>query len=47
MGWVTLEENLVDRGETYALAATNVFVRTDGEWKLSAHHGSPIHARLG
>ena len=47
MAWVTLEENLVDRGETYAIAATNVFVRRDGEWKLIAHHGSPIHARLG
>lgn len=47
IAWVTLEENLVDRGETSALAATNVFVRSDGEWKLSAHHGSPIHARLG
>ena len=47
MACVTLEENLVDRGETHALAATNVFVRRDGEWKLIAHHGSRIHARLG
>lgn len=47
MAWVVLEENLVDRGETHALAATNVFGRRDGEWKLIAHHGSPIYARLG
>jgi ketosteroid isomerase-like protein len=47
MAWVTLEENLVDRGETYAVAATNVFVRREGEWKLIAHHGSTIHARVG
>lgn len=47
MAWVTLEENLVDRGETHALAATNVFVRRDGDWRLIAHHGSPINARVG
>lgn len=47
MAWMALEENLVDRGDTHALAATNVFVRRDGLWKLIAHHGSPIHARLG
>lgn len=47
MAWVTLEENLVDRGQTHALAATNVFVRRDGEWKLIAHHGSAINARVG
>ena len=39
---VTLEENLVDRGETHAVAATNVFARTDGRWRLVAHHGSPV-----
>ena len=47
MAWVTLEENLVDRGDTQAVAATNVFVRREGEWKLIAHHGSTIHARVG
>lgn len=40
--WVTLEENLVDRGETHAIAATNVFALIDGEWKMTAHHGSPV-----
>jgi len=41
--WVTLEENLVDRGDTNAIAATNIFVRTaDDGWKLVAHHGSPV-----
>ena len=47
MAWVTLEENLVDRGETFAVAATNVFVLVDGVWKMTAHHGSSIHARVG
>jgi ketosteroid isomerase-like protein len=40
--WVTLEENLVDAGSTGAIAATNVYVRTDGRWRLVVHHGSPI-----
>lgn len=40
--WVTLEENLVDAGSTGTVAATNVFVRSDGEWLLVAHHGSPV-----
>jgi ketosteroid isomerase-like protein len=40
--WVTLDENLVDRGETGAIAATNVFHRVDGEWRLMVHHGSPV-----
>jgi ketosteroid isomerase-like protein len=41
-GWVTLDENLVDRGETGAIAATNVFHRVDGAWRLLVHHGSPV-----
>lgn len=40
--WVTLEENLVDAGATGTVAATNVFARSDGEWGLVAHHGSPV-----
>lgn len=40
--WVNLEENLVDRGDTHTIAATNVFALIDGEWKMTAHHGSPV-----
>ena len=40
--WVTLEENLVDRGDTQAIAATNVFAHTSEGWRLIAHHGSPV-----
>lgn len=47
MAWLTLEENLMDGGETFAVAATNVFVQREGEWKIIAHHGSPINAVLG
>ena len=43
--WVTLEENLVDRGDTQAIAATNVFVHGPNGWKLVAHHGSPVMMR--
>ena len=40
---VTLEENLVDRGSTHAMTATNVFVRgTDGRWRIVAHHAGPV-----
>lgn len=46
VAWVTLEENLVDRGRTQAVAATNVFAHTGGRlqdrWRLVAHHASPI-----
>ncbi len=45
MAWVTLEENLVDRGDTQAIAATNVFRLTGDGWKLVAHHGSPVMMR--
>ncbi len=45
MAWVTLEENLVDRGDTQAIAATNVFRLTTDGWKLVAHHGSPVMMR--
>lgn len=46
LAWVTLEENLVDRGETHAIAATNVFGRTVDGWRMVAHHGSPVLATL-
>lgn len=45
LAWVTLEENLVDTGATGTVAATNVFGRIDGEWKLVVHHGSPVLSR--
>ncbi len=45
LAWVTLEENLVDRGATQTVAATNLFRRIDGTWRMVAHHGSPVIAR--
>ena len=45
VAWVTCNENLLDTGATQAVAATNVFVRTDGGWQLLHHHGSPVVQR--
>ena len=49
--WVTLDENILQSdGANVAdaqlsgaqVAATNVFVRVDGEWRVIVHHGSPV-----
>lgn len=40
--WVTCNENLIDTDGTQAIAATNVFVRADGRWRMVHHHGSPV-----
>ena len=40
--WVTCNENLLEGGGTQAVAATNVFVATDGRWRMVHHHGSPV-----
>lgn len=40
--WVTVDENLVDAGRTGTVAATNVFVQTNGAWRLVLHHGSAV-----
>lgn len=45
LAWVSCNENLLDTGATQAVAATNVFARTAGGWKLLVHHGSPVVQR--
>lgn len=45
LAWVTCNENLIDGGTTQAVAATNVFVRVGGGWRLVHHHGSPVLQR--
>ena len=42
LGWVTLDENLVQGGTTGTVAATNIYAHFEGVWKLVAHHGSPV-----
>ena len=44
--WVNCDENILDNGDSQTVAALNVFVRTDGVWKMVSHHGSVIHASL-
>lgn len=44
VAWVTLDENLMQEGSTGTIAATNIFVRRDGQWRLMVHHGSPVMA---
>ena len=45
LAWVTLDENLVQGATTGTVAATNVFARSEGGWKLILHHGSPVMTR--
>lgn len=42
VAWVSVDENLVQGADTATVAATNLFARTDGAWRLVAHHGSPV-----
>ena len=46
VAWVTLDENLMSAGGTGTIAATNIFLRINGEWKIVHHHGSPVAAQL-
>ena len=40
--WVTVDENLISADGSGTVAAVNVFVRSDGRWRLVAHHGSAV-----
>ncbi|MCU1398140.1 MAG: uncharacterized protein JWN62_1249 [Acidimicrobiales bacterium] len=42
VAWVSLDENLVDGSVGGTIAATNVFIRTGGVWKMVLHQGSPV-----
>jgi ketosteroid isomerase-like protein len=42
VAWVTCNENLLESATTSTVAATNVFVRSDGRWRLVHHHGSGV-----
>lgn len=45
VGWVSVDENILDTDGATTVAALNVFVRNgDGEWQMVAHHGSPVTA---
>jgi hypothetical protein len=40
--WVTVEENLIAGAIGGTVCALNLFVRTDAEWQMVAHHGSGV-----
>ncbi|NNE96642.1 MAG: nuclear transport factor 2 family protein [Acidimicrobiales bacterium] len=42
VAWMTLDENLMSAGGTGTIAATNIFLRIDRQWKMVHHHGSPV-----
>lgn len=47
VAWATVDENLLDADGSGTVAALNVFVRSDGRWRLVAHHGSPVAPQPG
>lgn len=40
--WVSLDENLLQDEVGAAVAALNVFIRTDAGWRMVVHHGSAV-----
>lgn len=40
--WVTVDENLIGPDGGGTVAALNVFVLSEGRWRLVAHHGGPV-----
>ncbi|MEJ7585252.1 MAG: nuclear transport factor 2 family protein, partial [Acidimicrobiales bacterium] len=48
MGWVTLDENLIDGAAGQTVAALNLFRRLDHSWQMVCHHaGAVAPRRLG
>lgn len=43
VGWVTVDENILQNTTATTVAALNLFVRgIDGDWRMVAHHASPV-----
>lgn len=42
VAWVTVDENLLTGPTGGTVAAVNLFVRSDGAWRMVAHHGGPL-----
>ncbi|HET7722214.1 MAG TPA: nuclear transport factor 2 family protein [Acidimicrobiales bacterium] len=43
VGWVTVDENILQTDSASTVSALNLFVRDkSGDWKLVAHHASPV-----
>jgi ketosteroid isomerase-like protein len=43
VGWVTVDENILQTDSATTVSALNLFVRdSHGDWVLVAHHASPV-----
>jgi ketosteroid isomerase-like protein len=43
VGWVTVDENILQSSTATTVSALNLFVRgDDGDWRMVAHHASPV-----
>ncbi len=43
VGWVTVDENILQSTTATTVSALNLFVRgDDGGWRMVAHHASPV-----
>jgi hypothetical protein len=43
VGWVAVDENILDTASATTVAALNLFVRADhGQWTMVAHHASAV-----
>ena len=43
LGWVAVDENILQATNATTVAALNLFVRgEDGDWRMVAHHASPV-----
>lgn len=43
VGWVTVDENILQSSSATTVSALNLFVRAeDGDWRMVAHHASPV-----
>ena len=43
VGWVTVDENILQSSTATTVSALNLFVRgVDGGWRMVAHHASPV-----
>jgi ketosteroid isomerase-like protein len=40
--WITVDENILGGRVGGTVAALNLFVRSDGGWRMVVHHASPV-----
>lgn len=42
MAWVSVDENIIGEQQGSTVNALNLFVRSEGRWRMVAHHGSGV-----